>query len=72
MKENEVLAYFLEHLWSKGFKLSDEEVQFIYFGKKIHQYFRTSCQVSDLLDFTAAVIVRQKLLYQFIGIVPEE
>ncbi|PWU68679.1 MULTISPECIES: DUF6123 family protein [Gracilibacillus] len=34
MKENEVLAYFLEHLWSKGFKLSDEEVQFIYFGKK--------------------------------------
>ncbi|CDQ19553.1 hypothetical protein SAMN05192559_104220 [Halobacillus karajensis] len=27
------LAYFLEDLWSKGFKLSDEDVQFIYFGK---------------------------------------
>lgn len=32
MKDNELLAHFLENLWSKGFKLSDEEVQFIYFG----------------------------------------
>ncbi|ENH97303.1 hypothetical protein J416_04773 [Gracilibacillus halophilus YIM-C55.5] len=34
MDEHEVLAYFLEHLWTKGFKLTDEEVRFIYFGKK--------------------------------------
>ncbi|UOQ42758.1 DUF6123 family protein [Halobacillus salinarum] len=27
------LAYFLEDLWTKGFKLSDEDVRFIYFGK---------------------------------------
>ncbi|GEN53968.1 DUF6123 family protein [Halobacillus faecis] len=30
--DRETLAYFLEDLWSKGFKLSDEDVQFIYFG----------------------------------------
>ncbi|GAB2574846.1 DUF6123 family protein [Gracilibacillus alcaliphilus] len=34
MKDSERLAYFLEHLWSKGFKLTDDEVQFIYFGHK--------------------------------------
>ncbi|ARI77303.1 DUF6123 family protein [Halobacillus mangrovi] len=33
MKNNHALAYFLEDLWSKGFKLSDEDVRFIYFGK---------------------------------------
>ncbi|MFS0560317.1 DUF6123 family protein [Terribacillus sp. 179-K 1B1 HS] len=27
------LAYFLDDLWAKGFKLTDEDVQFIYFGK---------------------------------------
>ncbi|WP_181348357.1 DUF6123 family protein [Thalassobacillus sp. CUG 92003] len=27
------LGYYLEDLWSKGFKLSDEDVHFIYFGK---------------------------------------
>ncbi|WP_138417057.1 DUF6123 family protein [Aquibacillus sediminis] len=27
------LAHYLEDLWSKGFKLKDEEVRFIYFGK---------------------------------------
>lgn len=31
--DRNTLAYFLEDLWSKGFKLSDEDVQFIYFGK---------------------------------------
>ena len=30
--DRNTLAYFLEDLWSKGFKLSDEDVQFIYFG----------------------------------------
>ncbi|MDL4839734.1 DUF6123 family protein [Aquibacillus rhizosphaerae] len=28
------LANYIEDLWTKGFKLKDEEVQFIYFGKK--------------------------------------
>ncbi|AIF66608.1 DUF6123 family protein [Terribacillus saccharophilus] len=27
------LAYFLDDLWAKGFKLTDEDIQFIYFGK---------------------------------------
>lgn len=31
--DRNTLAYYLEDLWSKGFKLSDEDVQFIYFGK---------------------------------------
>nr|WP_163537618.1 DUF6123 family protein [Gracilibacillus sp. YIM 98692] len=34
MTDNEELAYFLENLWTKGFKLTDEEVHFIFFGKK--------------------------------------
>ena len=33
MKQSHLLAYYLEDLWSKGFKLSDEEVRFIYFAK---------------------------------------
>ncbi|MCA0970399.1 DUF6123 family protein [Halobacillus litoralis] len=33
MKNHLPLAYFLEDLWSKGFKLQDEDVRFIYFGK---------------------------------------
>ncbi|MFB1049356.1 DUF6123 family protein [Paraliobacillus sp. JSM ZJ581] len=28
------LADFIEILWEKGFKLTDEEVHFIYFGKR--------------------------------------
>ncbi|UFU01259.1 DUF6123 family protein [Radiobacillus kanasensis] len=27
------LAYYLDDLWSKGFKLTDEDVRFIYLGK---------------------------------------
>lgn len=34
MNESELLAHFLEDLWAKGFKLSDEEVSFIYFCQK--------------------------------------
>ncbi|MFC7060400.1 DUF6123 family protein [Halobacillus seohaensis] len=33
MKQTDSLAYFLEDLWSRGFKLSDQDVRFIYFGK---------------------------------------
>ncbi|WP_173916344.1 DUF6123 family protein [Halobacillus sp. Marseille-Q1614] len=33
MKQTDTLAYYLEDLWTKGFKLSDEDVHFIYFGK---------------------------------------
>ncbi|MBH0229523.1 DUF6123 family protein [Halobacillus yeomjeoni] len=32
MNNDHTLAYFLEDLWAKGFKLSDEDVRFIYFG----------------------------------------
>ncbi|MDX8046167.1 DUF6123 family protein [Gracilibacillus sp. S3-1-1] len=50
MRDNENLAYFLEHLWSKGFKLSDEEVHFVYFG---HKYTNTSVKhVKLALSFT--------------------
>jgi len=34
MKDSELLAHFLEDLWAKGFKLTDEEVSFIYFCQK--------------------------------------
>ncbi|WP_226034737.1 DUF6123 family protein [Aquibacillus saliphilus] len=33
MKKSNRLAYYIEDLWTKGFKLTDEEVRFIYFGK---------------------------------------
>ncbi|MGN8647025.1 DUF6123 family protein [Gracilibacillus sp. HCP3S3_G5_1] len=50
MRDSEILAYFLENLWSKGFKLSDEEVNFIYFG---HKYTNTSVEhVKLALSFT--------------------
>ncbi|WP_112181127.1 MULTISPECIES: DUF6123 family protein [Paraliobacillus] len=34
MKNNVTLGDYIELLWEKGFKLTDEEVQFIYFGKQ--------------------------------------
>lgn len=33
MNNDFALAYFLEDLWSRGFKLQDEDIRFIYFGK---------------------------------------
>ncbi len=45
MRDSEILAYFLENLWSKGFKLTDEEVHFIYFGQK---YTNTSVDHVEL------------------------
>ncbi|SHN19036.1 DUF6123 family protein [Gracilibacillus kekensis] len=45
MKDSEILAHFLEKLWSKGFKLTDEEVHFIYFGQK---YTNTSVDHVEL------------------------
>ncbi|WP_431799176.1 DUF6123 family protein [Halobacillus andaensis] len=33
MKQMQPLANYLEDLWTRGFKLSDEHVHFIYFGK---------------------------------------
>ncbi|SER12076.1 hypothetical protein SAMN04487944_101301 [Gracilibacillus ureilyticus] len=50
MKNNELLAYFLENLWTKGFKLTDEEVQFIYFGMKYTN--TTAKQVKIALSLT--------------------
>ncbi|MFD2656186.1 DUF6123 family protein [Gracilibacillus thailandensis] len=50
VKDSEILAYFLENLWSKGFKLTDEEVSFIYFGQK---FTNTSVEhVKLALSFT--------------------
>lgn len=34
MRHNVTLGDYIEILWEKGFKLTDEEVQFIYFGKQ--------------------------------------
>ncbi|MDC3415331.1 DUF6123 family protein [Aquibacillus salsiterrae] len=34
MGKIDLLANYIEDLWAKGFKLADEEVQFIYFGRK--------------------------------------
>lgn len=34
MKSHHSLADFLEYLWDRGFKLTDEQVRFIYFAKK--------------------------------------
>jgi len=34
MHNKPTLAEYLEELWEKGFKLSDEDVRFIYLGKK--------------------------------------
>ncbi|MCZ0701900.1 hypothetical protein J2T56_000325 [Natronobacillus azotifigens] len=34
MKNDRTLADYIEHLWVKGFKLTDEQVHFIYFGKQ--------------------------------------
>lgn len=53
MTENEKVAYFLEHLWTKGFKLDDEEVNFIFFGMK---YTNTSAkQVIVAISLTLQV-----------------
>lgn len=53
VKDSEELAYFLENLWSKGFKLTDEEVRFIYFGQK---YTNTSVSHAKLaLQFTLSL-----------------
>ena len=34
VKYYQSLADYLENLWDKGFKLTDEQVRFIYFAKK--------------------------------------
>ncbi|MBM7542553.1 DUF6123 family protein [Amphibacillus cookii] len=34
MRLSQTLADYIESLWDKGFKLTDEQVRFIYFGKK--------------------------------------
>lgn len=34
MNKDQTLADYIEYLWTKGFKLSDEQVYFIYFGKQ--------------------------------------
>ncbi|WP_186577847.1 DUF6123 family protein [Aquibacillus kalidii] len=53
------LAYYIEDLWTKGFKLTDEEVRFIYFGKK---YTGTSDWKVIL-----AIEVTLKLQMRFVG-----
>ncbi|MCT2537329.1 DUF6123 family protein [Aquibacillus koreensis] len=34
MDRHDQLANYIEDLWAKGFKLTDEEIRFIYFGKR--------------------------------------
>ncbi|SEN44589.1 hypothetical protein SAMN04488134_10199 [Amphibacillus marinus] len=53
------LADYLEQLWVKGFKLSDEQVRFIYFGK----------QYTGANDDLARVAIKTtlRLQYQFDG-----
>ncbi|TGB04579.1 DUF6123 family protein [Halobacillus salinus] len=53
--ENEfALAYFLEDLWSKGFKLQDEDIRFIYFGKNS----------TNATEWKTIIAVRVTLKYQ--------
>ncbi|MFC0523224.1 DUF6123 family protein [Pontibacillus salicampi] len=33
MSQADQLGFFIEDLWTKGFKLTDRDVHFIYFGK---------------------------------------
>ncbi|MBU5594199.1 hypothetical protein KQI76_03395 [Amphibacillus sp. MSJ-3] len=53
------LADYLERLWSKGFKLSDEQVRFIYFGKK---YTNANDQMAQI-----ALETTLRLQFQFDG-----
>ncbi len=53
------LADYLEHLWVKGFKLSDEQVRFIYFGKKYTE------ATDDLVRIALETTLR--LQFQFDG-----
>ncbi|KGX91936.1 hypothetical protein N781_02545 [Pontibacillus halophilus JSM 076056 = DSM 19796] len=54
VEQQHSLAYFIEDLWAKGFRLSDEEVQFIYFGKNYAQ----------LPDWVVIFAVRATLQFQ--------
>ncbi len=54
MKPNKPLAFFLEDLWTRGFKLSDEDVRFIYFGKNS----------ANASEWKAIIAVRTTLKYQ--------
>lgn len=56
MKVNETLADYIEYIWSKGFKLSDEQVHFIYFGK---QYTNSSDQLVKVAIETTLRIQRR-------------
>lgn len=35
MAHNQNVGYFIEDLWAHGFRLSDEDIRFIYLGKKM-------------------------------------
>ncbi|RCW64957.1 DUF6123 family protein [Saliterribacillus persicus] len=52
MKTDQV-ALYLEDIWTKGFKLSDEEVRFIYFGRKFTN--ANYIQVKLAIQLTLAV-----------------
>lgn len=68
MNNDLALAYFLEDLWSKGFKLSDEDIRFIYFGKNS----------TNASEWKTMIAVRVTLKYQhafdpsfFIGVLEQ-
>ncbi|MBA2173927.1 hypothetical protein H0266_03340 [Halobacillus locisalis] len=54
MNNDHALAYYLEDLWSKGFKLSDEDIHFIYFGKNS----------TNASEWKTMIAVRSTLKYQ--------
>ncbi|SDB90900.1 hypothetical protein SAMN05421734_102388 [Pelagirhabdus alkalitolerans] len=43
MKREQLLADYIEHLWDKGFKLTDEQVKFIYFARQYADNDALSC-----------------------------
>ncbi|MEQ6377673.1 DUF6123 family protein [Bacillaceae bacterium S4-13-56] len=53
------LAIYLDELWEKGFKLKDDQIRFIYFGK----------QYTGAVDFWVIVAVSAtiRIKYQFDG-----
>lgn len=53
-KKQQQLAYFLEDIWSKGFRLTDEDVRFIYFGKSY----------ADLPEQLVIIAVKATLQFQ--------
>lgn len=55
MERYQSLADYLEYLWDKGFKITDEQVRFIYFAK----------QYTNSNDWLSCVALEKTLKLQF-------